>query len=166
MHLHGRLKLGSRLLGIGSVSRADFRDVDQQLELIIPLGREAMAALVAHQVADTVEVALDLSGTMTVRHEGGPEVAGVYMPMAEGVPRSATVQVTDLRLTIARSDWYKTVLQPTGVAQFILMEVKVPLDGLGEGYRKAVSLVSEADRAWVLATCQAPSSGVVAPWRP
>jgi len=156
LHLHGSLKLGPRVLGVGSVSRANLGSVQQLIEVVVPLGPPAMGALIAHPVPDTVELALDFSGTMTAHHTGEKPVLGFHLPMEAHERRTVPVQINDLRLQIPRSDWYVKVLQPTGIAEYILMEVRVPLGDIGQKQRKAATLVAEADRC--LASGDAPGA--------
>jgi hypothetical protein len=126
--MHARLLAASEPLGEGFATGIVLGSLETHIPIHVPISAQALDALDVTLTGDRVNLALELTGFLRAcdENEDNPQYASrpaagewIYEPFG----RSRT---NELHFDIARSDWFKNVLEPIGTVEFVSTEIALP----------------------------------------
>lgn len=147
-HLRGRLYQGSEYLGQGSV---EYRPVSTgtSLEMQIPLALSVIDHISKGLTGANVDLSIRFDGVLRIC--SGSERAFVSSPepgawtfLGIGSSRSA-----ELNIQIPRSDWFKNVVEPTSMNEYVFTEIRIPAGVLESSFRAAADSILKAERHFI-----------------
>lgn len=147
-HDQEALGLGT-IAGVGPLSPDSVND--RVFEVEIPIAPAALAHIDENLRGAQVDLTLQLYGHFFVHVDEEPQDGAPSFP-GNGWS-SVSLQAggtSDLRIQIARSDWYTRVLQPLGAEEYVPIEIRLPVGELHSDSDAAVSHIREAERTYAL----------------
>ena len=148
-YLRLRVTFGNEMLGEGTSSGDYIGAYDNRLRIEVPMTRTALWHLTEHLQADRLDLTLSLQGWMRLKYEVEEGQPGYNQPPGKwwfhafgGNGRG----MAEIRLQIARSDWFKRVLEPLGSHEYLLSEVPLLKGGAGVFLQKSLGHIKEAER--------------------
>ena len=152
-HLTGELFHDRELLGKGALPPAVVSSFGTQLTLEVPVARDALHFVQQTLRGDAVDLRLEFTGLLRVRHDlpQGEQYRPSSPPQGEwGFVAIGQGRHAELRFQISRSDWFKRVLEPTGVNDYLLAEIRIPKAHRGQGWRNALDHLHDAERHFII----------------
>lgn len=152
-HLRGKLHFGNELIGEGFLSGGEFSSFDNGLTLEVPLTREALHYVADRMAAERVELRLDLSGWLHVRWEAvedTPQILQSPEPGEWGFVTFGQSRMTALMIEIARSDWFKNVMEPVGTLGYVVTEIPLPKGSAGSSFAATLSHLAAAEERYAV----------------
>jgi hypothetical protein len=133
------------LLGEGAIVgvAADFYPTSCVLDVPVT---HRMMRYVTESLPTNADAALKLkwSGILRVKSD---------QPLEDAKPGEWTfvsITETEMNIVIPRSDWFGKVLQPIADDEYVFLEVAVPKGPAAIGWRKALDLLDEAEKAYAI----------------
>ncbi len=127
---------------------------DTYVALDIAVSHHALQHLQEHMQGPSLLLSLGLSGLMWVRSVAPPDASQRrnWTGFDDGTPMSVDSARTSggMMISLARSDVYTQILEPTGFGRYILMELPVPPVPDPSQWRIAIEHLKKADEQWTL----------------
>ncbi|HEX9776001.1 MAG TPA: hypothetical protein VGB83_10540 [Actinomycetota bacterium] len=149
-HLNARLAFDGEILGLGTL-RCDHpvparSGYERQAACEIPITREALRFVNDAISGSRVDLTLSLDGAYYTS-SADPSGSTPDFPKDEW-ERHPLIGKADLRIQVARSDWFTDVVQPIRVEQYIPSEIRLPKEGRDSPVGKALKHLKEAEAAF------------------
>jgi len=128
---------------------------DTYVPFDIAVSRHALQYLQEHMQGSSLFLSLGLSGLMWVRSVAPPDASQLRNPVGfdDGTPVPVDLARTTsggMMISLARSDVYTQILEPTGFGRYILMELPVPPVPDPSQWRTAIEHLEKVDEQWTL----------------
>jgi hypothetical protein len=165
--MRAKLIAGGETLGDGVLTGVNVAHGEYPASVEIPVTRAALDHFSTLVSGDKVDLALQLSGWLRARddNEDAPRFASSPEPGKWQFVDFGVGRQTELRIQVARSDWYSQVLQPIGSTKYVPIEVAIPAGDLT--LKPASNHLEEAERAYaegddpnVFARCRAATESL------
>lgn len=152
-HLRGKLHFANELIGEGFLSGGEFSSHDNGLTLEVPLTREALHYVADRIAAERVELRLDLSGWLHVRWEAAenePHFMQSPEPGEWGFVTFGQSTMTALMIQVARSDWFKNVMEPVGTLGYVVTEIPLPKGSAASSFAASLNHLGAAEERYAV----------------
>jgi hypothetical protein len=165
--MHARLVAAGEPMGEGFATGLVLGSMDTHIQIDVPITIHALDALDVALGGERIDLALELAGFLRARdeNEDNPQYASRPAPgewTYEPFGRSRNVL---LHFDVARSDWFKHVLEPIGTVEYVSTEIALPRGD--HALRASVNHLREAERAFregdaptVFARCRAATEAL------
>jgi len=146
-YLRLRVKFQGEVLGEG-IAHGNFFDVhDRTLHVEVPMGRAALEFVNENLQGDRVDLTLSLEGWMRTKYEVDDDNAAYDPPPGEwSFGTFGENETANINFQIARSEWFKRVLEPLGSYEYLLTEVPLLKAQLVGSLQPALRQLKEAER--------------------
>ena len=150
--LRGKLSFNNEQLAEGFTSGISLNFFERQLTLDVPIDRAALQYVTDNASGERVDLTLDVSGWMEVHREptddDPPHVAESPPSGEHGFLSFGDGSRAQLRISIARSDWFTRVMQPVGTLNYVVTEIPLPKGDAGAPIQAAVNHLRDAERCY------------------
>jgi hypothetical protein len=149
-HLQGKLYSDFEYLGQGFIEFRTISSNGTRIEMQVPLAPALFGYINEKLTGDaTIGLTISFSGAMRIWHD-------LDRAYASSPPRGEWTFVgigdnhqTGLKFQIARSDWFKYVLEPIGMDEYVFAEIKIPKGLLKSKFTAAAQSVLKAESHFV-----------------
>jgi hypothetical protein len=150
--LRGTLIFENEQLGEGFITGLKLNYVDRPLTLEVPISREALQYVTDRATGERIDFILELSGWMEVFREltaDDPAYAGESpAPGERGFIPVGGGGHGQVRMQIARSDWFTQVMEPVGTLSYVVTEIPLPKGAATTVFQPVLGHLREAERSY------------------
>lgn len=146
-YLRLRVSFGNEVLGEGSTTGDSIGHYDNRVHIEVPITRTALGFVNENLQADRLDLTLSLQGWMRVKYEAHDGQTVYDVPPGEWSFTTFGINhMAEIRLQIARGDWFKRVLEPLGSYEYLLTEVPLLRGQLAAALQSSLRQIKEAER--------------------
>lgn len=150
--LRGLLLFENEQIADGYLTGARLNYNERPLTLELPITREALQHVTDGVAGERIDFILELSGWMEVWREPSaddPTYAAEYpTPGERGFIALGGGGQGQVRLQVARSDWFTQVMDPVGTLSYVVTEIPLPKGTLTATFQPVLNQLREAERAY------------------
>jgi hypothetical protein len=146
-YLRLRVKFKDEVLGEG-ISHGDLFDVhDRTMHVEVPITRTALEFVNENLQGDRVDLVLSLEGWMRTKYEADDDNLVRDPPPGEWLFATfGENETANIHFQVARSEWFKRVLEPLGSYEYLLTEIPLLKTQLVSSLQPALRQLKEAER--------------------
>jgi hypothetical protein len=150
--LRGTLIFENEQLGEGFITGLKLNYVDRPLTLELPISREALQYVTDRVTGERIDFILELSGWMEVFREvteDDPAFVGESpAPGEHGFIAVGGGGHGQVRMQMARGDWFTQVMEPVGTLSYVVTEIPLPKGAATTVFQPVLGHLREAERSY------------------
>lgn len=151
-YLKAAVFVAEQFVGTGFIPGRSISRHGTTLEVEVPVSLRDLNLMHGHLTSDAIGIQIEFEGLMRVWHDSD-HVAGFAGSPTRGewtaLPVGTSRQARD-SFQVARSDWVTRVMQAAGAGEYILSELRIPLDQLRGPWRLAAEGLKAAETQFFL----------------
>lgn len=151
-YLSAALYVASKFAGSGFVASRSVSRHGTSIEVHVPMSLGELTRMHDHLTGEVLTLEIEFEGLMHVWHDSERVAAFASSPPRgewTALPVGTSRQARDT-FQIARSDWVSRVMQAAGAGDYILTELRIPLDVLRDRWRAAAEGLKAAETQYYL----------------